>query len=253
MTYPSGLNRDESAAIARDFGVAPEQVRRDHLISLILAALQAHTDALIFFGGTALARTYLPAGRLSEDIDLIATTDRQLTARAVSRTIDRALRVTHGRVNWTPAIADTRDNEPSNLVTDDGLIVRIQLLSAQGYPRWPTALHEIHQRYSDVAPTRLRTPTRDSFSAWKTAAWFDRRAPRDLYDLWALALAGALTRPAAELFAAHTGYGLPQDHMFSTAPTAEDWQNQMGGQTRLTVGPDAALQIVRSAWSKARG
>lgn len=253
MTYPSGLNREEGAAIAQKFGVAQEQVRRDHLISLILAALQDHTDALIFFGGTALARTYLTAGRLSEDIDLIATTDRQVTARAVSSTIDRALRVTHGRINWTAAIADTRDSEPSSLVTDDGLIVRIQLLSAQGYPPWPTAVHEIHQRYSGIAPTRLRTPTRDSFAAWKTAAWFDRQAPRDLYDLWALALTGALTRSAAELFAAHTGYGLPQDHMFATAPTIHDWQEQLSGQTRLTVGPQAALQIVRSAWSKARG
>lgn len=94
-------------------------------------------------------------------------TDRRVMARAMSRTIDRALRVTHGRVDWTVALEDIRD----------------------------------------IAPTRLRTPVRDSFAAWKTAAWFDRHAPRDLYDLWALALAGALTRSAAELFATHTGFG----------------------------------------------
>ena len=252
MTYPSGLNRDEAAAVAQEFGVALEQVRRDHLISLILAALQAHADDLIFFGGTALARTYLTAGRLSEDIDLIVMTDRRVVARAMSRTIDRALRVTHGRVDWTVALEGIHDIEPSSLVTADGLIVRVQLLSAQGYPPWPTAMHDIHQRYSDIAPTRLRTPVRDSFAAWKTAAWFDRHAPRDLYDLWALALAGALTRSAAELFATHTGFGLPQDHMFATAPTVHDWQEQLSGQTRLAVGPQAALQIVRSAWSAAR-
>ena len=197
MTYPSGLRRDEAATVAQQFGVALEQVHRDHLISAILAALQTHADDLIFFGGTALARTYLYSGRLSEDIDLIAVTDRRSVAHAISRTIERALRVTHGRVNWTVALADTRDTEPASLITDDGVMVRVQLLSAQGYPPWPTAVHDIHQRYSDISPTRLRTPVRDSFAGWKTAAWFERHAPRDLYDLWALALAGALTTSAA--------------------------------------------------------
>src|SRR5438034_1286414 len=56
MTYPSGLRRDEAATVAQQFGVALEQVHRDHLISSILVALQAHADELIFFGGTALAR-----------------------------------------------------------------------------------------------------------------------------------------------------------------------------------------------------
>jgi predicted nucleotidyltransferase component of viral defense system len=252
MTYPSGLRRDEAATVAQQFGVALEQVHRDHLISLILAALQAHSDELIFFGGTALARTYLPAGRLSEDIDLIALADRGPVAQALSRTIEQALRVTHGRVSWTVTLADIRDTEPASLVTDDGLLVRVQLLNARGYPPWPTAVHDIEQRYSDIAPTRLRTPVRDSFAAWKTAAWFERHAPRDLYDLWALALTGALTRSAAQLFATHTGLGAPQDHMFTRAPTPQDWQEQLAGQTRLSVSPEEALQVVRSAWATAR-
>lgn len=246
MTYPSGLRRGEAATVAQQFGVALEQVHRDHLISLILATLQGHADELIFFGGTALARTYLPSGRLSEDIDLIAVADRRSTARAITRTIERALRVTHGRVDWTVAQADIRDTDPASLVTSDGLVVRVQLLSAQGYPPWPTAIHDIDQRYSDIAPTRLRTPVRDSFAAWKTAAWFERHAPRDLYDLW------ALTRSAGQLFATHTGLGPPQDHMFSRVPAEHDWQEQLSGQTRLTVTAEDALQAVRSAWAAAR-
>ncbi|MGI8878923.1 MAG: nucleotidyl transferase AbiEii/AbiGii toxin family protein [Jatrophihabitans sp.] len=120
MTYPSGLRRDVAASVAQQFGVALEQVHRDHLISSILAALQAHADELIFFGGTALARTCLPSGRLSEDIDLIAVTDRRSTAHAVSRTIAHALRVTHGRVDWTVALADIRNTEPEVLEEDPG-------------------------------------------------------------------------------------------------------------------------------------
>lgn len=252
MTYPSGLERAEAAVVAQEFGVALEQIHRDHLISAILAALQSHADDLTFFGGTALARTYLPAGRLSEDIDLIALTDRQSGARAITRTIERALRVTHGRVNWTAALADIRDTEPTSLMTDDGLVVRVQLLSAHGYPPWPTAMHDILQRYSDIPLTRLRTPVRDSFAAWKTAAWFERHAPRDLYDLWALALDGALTASAARLFATHTGFGPPQDHMFSRAPREDDWREQLSAQTRLSVSAEEALHVVRSAWATAR-
>jgi predicted nucleotidyltransferase component of viral defense system len=81
------------------------------VISSILAAIQVQAVELIFFGGTALASTYLPAGRLSEDIDLIAVTDRRSVAQPISRTIERALRVTHGRVRWTVALADIRDTD----------------------------------------------------------------------------------------------------------------------------------------------
>jgi predicted nucleotidyltransferase component of viral defense system len=52
-------------------GAAEEQVRCDHAISHLRAALSDSED-IIFFGGTALGRTQLVAGRLSEDIDLIA-------------------------------------------------------------------------------------------------------------------------------------------------------------------------------------
>lgn len=67
------MSVDERAEIAQRFGVAPEQVERDHLISHLLAFLsQNFGDRIHFIGGTALARTHLPEGRLSEDIDLIA-------------------------------------------------------------------------------------------------------------------------------------------------------------------------------------
>ena len=48
--------------IAELFGVGEAQVRRDHVISHALAALSTlGTDDLVFFGGTALSRTHLPA------------------------------------------------------------------------------------------------------------------------------------------------------------------------------------------------
>jgi hypothetical protein len=60
VTSPSGLDPDEAAGVTDQFGVALEQVRRDHLMSLALAALTPLADQLIFFGGTALSRAFLP-------------------------------------------------------------------------------------------------------------------------------------------------------------------------------------------------
>lgn len=87
------LNPDEETAIAEQFGVARAQVRRDHLISHLLAALSAHAaDQVVFFGGTALSRTFAPAGRLSEDIDLIAVQGRRTAAELVADCLVRGTR-----------------------------------------------------------------------------------------------------------------------------------------------------------------
>jgi hypothetical protein len=93
-----------------------------------------------------LARTHLPDGRLSEDIDLIAIDDR----KAVAEVLDA------------------------------------QLLSARGRELWPTERRALQQRYHDAPAAELLVPTLPAFAASKTATWADRRAPRDLWDLWAL-------------------------------------------------------------------
>ena len=154
MTAP-GVNIDEAHLVAAKFGVAIEQIRRDHLISHILAALSNHCrDQLIFFGGTALARSHVPDGRLSEDIDLISVGSRPATAAAIERTLSSALRRSHGRITWAPALAGVRDTDPAVLVAADGqLAVRIQLLNALGYPAWPT---EIRAWSSDIATQNPR-------------------------------------------------------------------------------------------------
>ncbi len=124
----------------------------------------------------------------------------RLPPRVVA-SVERALRRSHGTVSWSAQLAAVRDVDPVVLSTDDGLRVRIQLLRQAGYPSWPTEWRDIVQRYSDARPTRLQVPTLAAFVAWKTAAWVDRSAARDLYDLWALTRIDALTADAADLFA----------------------------------------------------
>lgn len=255
MRRPVGLQPDDVAEVMATFGVAEAQVRRDHAISHILAALsRRHSEELIFFGGTALSRTYLLDERLSEDIDLIAVDQRDDLADILLKDIDAALARTHGRITWSPGWSRNSDVDSAVAVTPDGIAIKIQLLRGAGYEPWPTETREIEQRYRDAPPAILRVPTLQAFAGWKTAAWMDRGAARDLYDLWALDKVGALTAESAALFATRGPTSSPpRSWMFKGAPSAAEWQAQLAGQTRLTVTAAEALEAVRSAWAAAVG
>jgi predicted nucleotidyltransferase component of viral defense system len=152
-----------------------------------------------------------------------------------------------------PALT-ARDTDAAVLQAEDGqLTVRLQILNRISYPPWPTHVAKIEQRYSDVSPAALRVPTAAAFAAWKTVAWHDRGAPRDLWDLWALAQRGHITAEAAQLFVANGPTGsMPQPWMFTTAPPEDRWREQLAGQTRLTVTAADALRMVSAAWTDAR-
>jgi predicted nucleotidyltransferase component of viral defense system len=192
------LSADDEQSVAAQFGVARAQVRRDHLISHLLAAISTHlADDVLFFGGTALSRTVAPDGRLSEDIDLIALTSRQATADTLQTTAVRAIRREYPDLRWQPRLTDVNDTQPAVLTSTD-TSVRIQLLDRVGYSPWPTEKRPIVQRYTDAPPASLIVPTTASFAAWKTSTWADRSASRDLFDLWLLANRGAITSEAAD-------------------------------------------------------
>src|SRR5438132_1512343 len=150
------LHPDEETAVAERFGVARAQVRRDHLISHLLAAISTHAaDEVIFFGGTALSRTIAPHGRLSEDIDLIALGRRRDTA--------------------------------------------------------------------------------------------------DLFDLWLLAQAGAISTEAAHLFTRHGPTTTPPTRaLFAHPPQEPHWRRDLSGQTRLTITAHHAATIVGDTWDTTR-
>lgn len=245
------LDPDEAQAVAEQFGVAPDQVARDHLISHLLAALSVHAfEDLIFFGGTALARSLLPDGRLSEDIDLLSRGRRGATAEHLDSALVRALRREFPGLRWDPALSQVRDVEPAVLRSPDGLAVRIQLLGEVGYAPWPVENRNLVQRYLDAPPARLAVPTPAAFAAWKTAAWHDRAAARDLYDLWALAQAGHITREGADLFARFGPTNRrPSNELFGNPPDEARWRRELGGQLRLHVSAAEALAVVRDRWA----
>jgi predicted nucleotidyltransferase component of viral defense system len=247
------MDPDERESVATQFGVSAEQVERDHLISHLLAFLgRDFGDQIHFIGGTALARTHLPDGRLSEDIDLIAVGSRRDVANDLDAALPRAVARTHGRVTIEPALSDTADILPVLLRPADGRPVRLQLLSARDRTVWPTERRHLVQRYTDAPGAELLVPTLPAFAASKTATWADRLAPRDLWDLWALSRLGAIDADAAALY---RRYGptrkAPGLYLFSRAPSDAEWQSQLAGRIRLTVSAAEALKAVREAWRQA--
>lgn len=250
MTGPS-LTEMERVAVR--FGVGMEQVRRDHLISHVLAALATDiaTDDLVFFGGTALSRTHLADARLSEDIDLIARVPRALLARQIESAVRRGLARSHGRPTWQPALSATTGSQPTILSVPDSTSVQVQLLSGEGY-NWPTEVLQVEQRYADAGSARLRVLTADAFAAAKLAAWIDRGSPRDLYDLWAMSERSLIGPSALRVFKAHGPFGTPPTAwVFDRSLDEGEWIRALGHQTKLHVSAREAIAAVRQAWADA--
>lgn len=251
------LDRVELAEVAAAFGVSDTQVRRDHLISHILAAVAVLDLPVTFFGGTALARTHLtdPAAgaRLSEDIDLHSP-DRRAVAQRLDEELPRLLRREFPRSSWDPPLSAVRSATPGQFVSGSGLRVRIQLLDSQGdhhdLASWPVEIRPVHLRYIDtVGVVVLQVPTLTAFAAMKTLAWLDRRTARDLYDLAALARIGAVTEEAAALVRQATGWSVTAQIL--NLPEPPDWTAQLAHQTRTVPSAAACLAGVHEAYAKA--
>lgn len=251
------LDQQELSRTASAFGVAEDQVRRDHLISHILAALASLDVPVVFFGGTALARTWLsdPAngGRLSEDIDLY-TDQRRKVARLLTRQLPLMLRREFPGSSWQPALDTVRSSDPARFLSRDGVEVRIQLLSTSHHRElaaWPTDSKPVSLRYSDVDDATLCVPTLTAFAAMKTAAWMDRASARDLYDLAAMARLGALNEETASLVRRVTGWTVGP-YAFRSLPKF-DWHAQLGHQTHVLPPAADCLTRVRDSYARALG
>ncbi len=244
---PGVLDDSERLEIESRFGVDSDQVLRDHVISHVLAAIaSAGTDDIIFFGGTALSRTHLLDLRLSEDIDLIALGDRRAVGDRIESAVARQLQRTLGAVQFTPRLRDTRHPEPSVMQVGD-VRVQIQLLTAEGYPDWPTEIIEIEQRYRDASTARLRVLTAAAFVAAKLSSWSDRLAPRDLYDLWAMAEGGMINGDAVRLFGRVGPFTSAAKVSFAVIPSEAEWNAALGHQGIIRIGPQDAAIAVRDA------
>lgn len=252
---PRALLPVEAAEVAEQFGVGHEQVLRDHAISHALAALSTvegagSTDGeLVFFGGTALSRTILPTLRLSEDIDLLSHAPRRDMAETIERVLGQRLRRPLGALTWVGPSLRQVDGTEAAVAQFGGVQVRIQLLSAAAFPAWPLRVRRLHQRYSDAPPSALCTLSTPAFVASKLSAWHDRRAPRDLYDLWALGTAGHFDRDAVRLFV-RCGPTGSATVSFTPPPDEDTWEVSLAHQGRVRLGAAEAARLVDRMWQR---
>ena len=249
------LTDSDRERLKSEFGADDSQVERDHLISRLLAELSREMQSLLkFYGGTALSRSYLQKGRLSEDVDLIAVGPRTEIAQQVMRVLTLGLAREFGRPTFTPALDQVRGVTPVVMRVPSGPQLQLQLLPDDHYPAWPFHLVALPSRYSDCEPAELSIPTRDAFVAWKSSSFMDRRASRDLWDLATLAELDAFTPEAARLF---TRFGplsnLPSDSTIPEAPDQTRWERDLAHQTRLMITAEEARTRVVGAWSKLDG
>lgn len=240
------LDLRESEEVQRLFGSNEAQVRRDHAISHALYALQTINSEMVFFGGTALARTFLTRGRLSEDIDLYSSNRLSLCKEIddLPTTVEQEF----PRATWDVLPSQTSDIQSSLLICEPSIQIQVQITDSRsrGWRIIPTVLTEIHQRYSDVPDTQLLVPTFDGFVAMKALAWVDRGTPRDLFDLEALSHVGEVTDHARGLVEQLRGFRLTsrmlKRHVIGL------WDEELSHQTKLTTTASECLSRLLEWW-----
>ena len=237
----------EIESAAATFGAPVAQIERDHLISHVLAALP-QSENLVFFGGTALCRTWLPGLRLSEDIDLLV--DDLRDTETLRRTVSRQIQRDFPNPTWI-SVSSQHDVDTWMLVTGN-IEVKVQfaLWRHQWQDAVPVVKQHVELRYTDLPATvEMLVPTGPGFAAMKIMAWTDRHAPRDLYDLAALAEAGLVNTEAhaiVKLLAGHT----PTANSIGNVPLKKveaGWADELGHQGANTRTPTDCLKVVRDA------
>lgn len=249
------ISAEERRRRAGDLGVPESQVARDHLISHVLHALaQLDPGAFVFFGGTALCRTWCDDVRLSEDVDLLVD-DLASAAKSILPGVVRGIRRDFPRASWED-LGNRHEVETRMLDAGDGLRVKLQIARwPAGWRFLPVARTSVSLRYSDLPrAVSLTVPTPASFATMKLAAWCDRHAPRDLFDLRELAARGLVTAEVLDLFQRLTG-GSPSSATVSDwipLDTAKSWAAELGEQTGALPPPQECLAAVLRALDEAR-
>ena len=234
---------------ARRFGVSPAQISRDHFISHVLRALgELHPDVR-FFGGTALCRTYLDPSRISEDIDLLHPCPRELLT-TLREKLPKAIRREFPNAVWSDVFSEG-DGLACMLRPPD--LDAIKVYAGRDGPdtaAWEFIPTRVRLRYGDLPQDQvLECPTAPTFAAMKLAAWSDRRAPRDLFDLAGLAALGTLEDPDVHrIFQAKMGVEIIMSD-FSRVPrhTASAWHTELAAQVGELPSVEDCLDQVRAA------
>lgn len=173
---------------AAALGISLEHVELDYVLNHMLAQIARDPRQLIFRGGTALARTYWPDFRISEDLDFISPDLAPDLEGQLLRAVERAsettglpLEIEAGRRRDDRMRSFVRWTTPWGSAGE--LLVDVVTAETTALPATPRALV---LPYSDLAGVTDPMPTEDlrEILANKWLMLDDRDEPRDLFDLW---------------------------------------------------------------------
>ena len=128
--------------------------------------------------------------------------------------------------------------------------MRIQFVEPQkADDRLGWAQRPVRLNYSDLPDhATMVVPDDAGFVAMELAAYLDRHAPRDLYDLAGLADAGAINPETLSRYRDVTGAITTSPDYVRLHPTTEiAWQPELAHQAPSVSSPADTLAVVRSA------
>lgn len=242
------LDSHEAEKVQSQFGASMAQVLRDHAISHFLWEIQSLNSEVTFFGGTALSRTYLMDGRLSEDIDLYSP-----TREALSEELDglpEKIEQEFPQASWEVLPSQVADPGSALLHCGGATRINVQVLDSRtrNWHKIPTRLTPIYQRYSDIPPTQLFVPTFSGFVVMKVLAWYDRRKSRDLFDLDALSHLGPVSKEARIVLAELVGHSISIDML--DLGISDNWSDALSHQTKLRSTEKECRAHLLAWWSQ---
>lgn len=246
------IDREEIRAFARDWGVGPPMILKDHLVSHLLRSLEA-VPGVVFFGGTALSRTHLKSRRLSEDVDLYLEPERPATRDEISTSLQAGTRRDFPdlRVEQVSRVSDVTTHD----VTFRDVSVKLQIVGDRSEHRaYAVVETAVALHYSDLPPSaQLAVPTIPTFGAMKLGAYEDRHAARDLFDLAGLVAKSGLAEESISILRRVRGAGpVKYEYQDRLRPTDGEWQAELGHQTRDAGDPQQALETVRAVLQNMR-
>jgi predicted nucleotidyltransferase component of viral defense system len=248
-----GLAETDRVQWQEHFGATQQQVEHDYAISRVLEALAPHSNQFVFYGGTALSRTFLEGMRLSEDIDLLTVGPRKPAAQTLDNALQVGLRPWFGVITADPPLTTVRRDTDACVYHVGESNIQIQLINGLNYTPWPKQATPIQQRYQGIPTIQLTTYTIEGFVGAKTTAWCDRNTPRDLYDLWGLTQLGAINPDAAAVYRQFgpTGHPPNTDIFPKRPPTDQEWADALDPLCIPKVNPDQAYEQVVGTWAQA--
>lgn len=165
------ISADEVSEAARESGVPETQIWRDWVVSHLLHGLATvqHEVDIVFYGGTALCRTWCPGLRFSEDIDLLIT-DFPGASDVIQQRLSRMARREFPDLVWSAPVSANRTI--TTIATTETRSVKVQFVEPRIRENLiPVTVAPVMLRYSDLPSTvDLHVPTAEGFAAMKLMA-----------------------------------------------------------------------------------